>query len=186
LIESLPDDEAKSVDAIAQDILQASSYLLNMYCKPTDISNRDCVKFMSKYSLPDTRLSTKCTKMTSNHKGYRRMLPASYKDGLQKVNKFSFNYKWINFNLLINIFKLKIQGAISGKELPLPRLISSVLFASGLDDIKRQSANKLRPVSIEGILDRKLTLSVAQWTQFIEHDLSKTVARSMGEFHLIY
>jgi peroxidase len=87
LIDSLPDEDAKAVDIIAQDILKASSYLLNMYCKSTDVSNKDCVKFMSKYTLPDTtRLGIRCNESANRtSKAYRRFLPANYKDGLQKV-----------------------------------------------------------------------------------------------------
>ena len=86
LIESLPDDEAKVVDSIAQDILKSSSYLLNMYCKNRNILAKECVKFMSKYSIPETSdLAAKCVSLNMIYKGYRRLLPATYKDGLQKV-----------------------------------------------------------------------------------------------------
>lgn len=90
LIESLPDEESKTIDSIAQDIAKASSYLLNMYCKNTDISTKDCVKFMSKYSLPEfSRLGKKCLATNSEYLGYRRILPATYKDGIQKVRQKS-------------------------------------------------------------------------------------------------
>lgn len=86
LIENLPDEEAKIIDSIAQDIAKASSYLLNKYCKNTDISNKDCVKFMSKYSVPEaSRLGLKCLEANSKYLAYRRILPATYKDGIQKV-----------------------------------------------------------------------------------------------------
>jgi peroxidase len=86
LIESLPDDDAKAIDSIAQNIAKASSYLLNMYCKNTEISNKDCVKFMSKYLLPESsRLGKKCLAINSTYLAYRRMLPATYRDGIQKV-----------------------------------------------------------------------------------------------------
>lgn len=87
LIESLPDDEAKANDLIAQDILKASSYLLNSYCKTADIASKECIKFISKYSLPGSRLSKKCHSVGVKHLAYRRLLPASYQDGLQKVWK---------------------------------------------------------------------------------------------------
>lgn len=86
LIESLPDEDAKSIDFVAQEILKASSYLLNMYCKSSGVSNKDCVKFMSKYSLPETsRLANRCLAMSHHSQAYRRLLPASYRDGLDKV-----------------------------------------------------------------------------------------------------
>lgn len=54
-----------------------------------------------------------------------------------------------------------------------------------MDNIKKRNENKMRTVTSEGAFDRKLSLSVAQWTQFLEHDLSKTVARSMGKNHFL-
>jgi hypothetical protein len=60
-----------------------------------------------------------------------------------------------------------------------------MLFTSGLDNLKRQNENKLKTVTSEGVTDRKLSLSIAQWTQFLEHDLSKTVARSMSKKNLL-
>lgn len=88
LIDSLPAENAKATDLVAQDILKASSYLLHTHCRNTDIFNDDCVKFMSKYSLPEsTKLSARCLEKKSRFKAYRRLLPASYKDGLQKVNE---------------------------------------------------------------------------------------------------
>lgn len=90
LIESLPDDDAKATDQIAEDILKASSYLLNMYCKNSGISDKDCVKFMSQYSLPEsTKLASKCLASSFKDKAYRRLLPATYKDSLYKVQKLN-------------------------------------------------------------------------------------------------
>ncbi|CRL05203.1 CLUMA_CG017992, isoform A [Clunio marinus] len=156
-IESLPNNDTKKIDSVAQDILKASSYLLNLYCKTAGISNKDCVKFMSKYTLPETKLGLKCFQMRKNHHAYGRLLPASYQDGLHKIRR-----------------------SISKKELPLPRVISNSLYTSGLNEINQRSENKLIPTTSEGVLDRKLSLSAAQWTQFLEHDLSKTVVRSMS------
>lgn len=175
LIELLPDENAQANDLIAQDILKATSYLLNSHCKTTDISSKECVKFLSKYSLPESRLTKKCLAPDFRHRAYRRLLPPSYQDGLQKVRTERRK------NLLILIVRdFQIRTAISGRELPGARFISNVLFTSGLENIKQQSEAKLKPVTEEGILDRKLSLSVAQWAQFLEHDLSKTVVRSVG------
>lgn len=86
LIDSLPDENSKLVDSVAEDMLKASSYLLNFYCKNTAISNKDCVKFMSKYTIPEsTNLSTRCQENNSIYIGYRRMLHATYQDSLQRV-----------------------------------------------------------------------------------------------------
>lgn len=104
-LDSLPDDDAKTIDNIAQDMLKASSYLLNMHCKNTDISNKDCVKFMSRFSLPaESKLSKKCLKHAKNPKyhAYRRLLPSSYKDGLQKVISKTIKCLILKLNYLIN------------------------------------------------------------------------------------
>lgn len=89
-------------------------------------------------------------------------------------------YKLDSFFILYNLRSFQIRLSISRKVLPIPRVISSVLFTSGQESLKRHNM-KFRAISSEGNLDQKLSLSVAQWTQFIEHDLSKTVGRSMGD-----
>jgi peroxidase len=157
LIESYPDDEAKSVDKVAQKMFKASSYLLSMYCRSSGVPNKDCVKFMSKYSLPDSNLTNECQKVKNLYLSYRRMLPASYKDGLGSVRR-----------------------SVNGKELPLSRAISHTLFKSGVDELKRQKVN-MELITDEGVLDVMKSLSIVQWSQFIEHDLSKSVARSMSD-----
>jgi peroxidase len=159
-IESMPDDGAKEIDSIAQNILKASSYLLNMHCKTKGISNKECVKFMSRYALPASEFTAKCSAMDENAKyyGYRRLLPASYQDGLQQV-----------------------RMSVLGKELPLPRVISSIFYKSGVENARRIGESKRESVNEEGIIDTSRSLAVAQWAQFLEQDLSKTVARSLCE-----
>jgi hypothetical protein len=115
---------------------------------------------MSKYSAPEaSKLAKLCLDTKPKYSSFRRILPASYRDGIQKP-----------------------RAATSGKDLPLPRVISNILFTSGLEHVQRQSENKIRPASDEGVLNEKLSLSLAQWTQFIEHDLSKSVVQSLSEF----
>lgn len=110
---------------------------------------------MSKYSLPvESDLARECQNSKDVYLSFRRILPASYSDGLGAV-----------------------RTAQSGKELPFARTISQTLFKSGLDALKRHKGN-LELATEEGILDEKRNLALAQWTQFIEHDLSKPVKRS--------
>lgn len=157
LIETLPDDDAKSIDNLSQIILKASSYLLNTLCKPHSIGNKDCVKFMSKYSLPAlNNLTAECNKKVANVKylGYRRLLPASYRDGLQQI-----------------------RGSFLGKDLPLPRIISSSFFAAEFENLKLHNKNNV--INHEGVLDANRNLAIPQWTQFIEQDISKAVSRSL-------
>ena len=51
--------------------------------------------------------------------------------------------------------------------------------------MRQHNEHKLTELNNEGIVDKKLSLSVAQWTQFFEQDLSKTVVRSMGKIQYI-
>ena len=62
--------------------------------------------------------------------------------------------------------------------MPLPRLVSNVLFWSGVENFQLKNEKKDDGSYSEGVLNMKLNLLVAQWAQFIEHDLSKSVARS--------
>lgn len=59
---------------------------------------------------------------------------------------------------------------------PLPKNISDTLFNS-----HKLSSNIGEHIqSADGILDPILNIAVVQWTQFIEHDLAKTVVRTMS------
>ena len=55
---------------------------------------------------------------------------------------------------------------IQGKRLPSPRYISTVMF--------RESDT----------VDSKKTLSLMQWTEFIEHDLAFTPVMKMGKSYI--
>lgn len=82
----MPDEAAKELDLVARDMAKVSSYLLNMYCKNSNILNTDCVKFMSDYSPPtSSKLGQKCHTTDFVYSFYRRILPSSYKDGVQRV-----------------------------------------------------------------------------------------------------
>lgn len=54
---------------------------------------------------------------------------------------------------------------------PLPKMISDKLFASNSRDLVQPQ---------EGVVDNKRNVALIQWAQFIEHDLVKTVVRTMG------
>lgn len=127
LFESLPDEDSKAIDNIAQDIMKASSYLLNMFCKNTDVSNKDCVKFMSKYSLPEfSSLGKKCLSDGSKkYLAYRRILPATYKDGIHKVCIMR------NANATITLFFF-IRFVIQFLEKTFLYLVLSQMFCSHL------------------------------------------------------
>lgn len=125
------------------------------------IPSKDCVKFLSKYQLPDSDLKNKCHDELNktDHKPYRRLLPADYKDGLRKF-----------------------RHSVKGHELPSAREIARMFYLSGQDSLKYSKHDKLNQIkeTNEGFLDSKRSLSVAQWAQFLEHDITKTVFSPMG------
>lgn len=57
---------------------------------------------------------------------------------------------------------------------PIPKTISDCLFAAASDVPQGVRQND------EGVLDSHRNIAVVQWAQFIEHDLAKTVQRTMG------
>lgn len=55
---------------------------------------------------------------------------------------------------------------------PLPKVISDQLFVSNSRGVDGGGG--------EGVIDHKRNVALIQWAQFIEHDLVKTVVRTMG------
>lgn len=45
--------------------------------------------------------------------------------------------------------------------------------------LKHNSHNRLQ-VNNDGVIDKERTMSLVQFAQFIEHDLTKTVVQTMG------
>ena len=109
----MPDEAAKEQDLVARDMAKVSSYLLNMYCKNSNILNKDCVKFMSEYSPPSlSELGRKCLSTDSVYSSYRRILPPSYKDGVQRVNQIYQNQFQNKLLLFFQRFELPFQEKI--------------------------------------------------------------------------
>lgn len=59
---------------------------------------------------------------------------------------------------------------------PLPKTISDSLYSDFVSKRAKQSA-----ADDDGPVDRVRNIGVVQWAQFVEHDLAKTVFRTMGE-----
>lgn len=64
-------------------------------------------------------------------------------------------------------------------ELPPPKNISDQFF-----DITRPSVGMIdqESATYEGLLDEERNVALVQWSQFIEHDLVKTVVQTMSKF----
>lgn len=65
-----------------------------------------------------------------------------------------------------------------GHSRPLPKTISDSLYTSSISSDVPPGVCK----SHEGVLDSSRNIGVVQWAQFIEHDLAKTVQRTMGNY----
>lgn len=74
------------------------------------------------------------------------------------------------------LIKLNLHILQMGHSRPIPKTISDSLYsASNASDM---------PLGVrqnhEGVLDSSRNIGIVQWAQFIEHDLAKTVQRTMG------
>lgn len=64
-------------------------------------------------------------------------------------------------------------------DLPSPKNISDTFFESTRPDmslINEESA------TFEGVVDKERNIALVQWSQFIEHDLVKTVFQTMSTY----
>lgn len=158
LLESLPTNASIHENYIGDMILKATKYLMNSKCKNHGVSSRICAAYVSQYKIPkESPLRDECEKETSSRKNtiYRRLLPNNYKEGVYEF-------------------------PVSDHKTPLPdaRFIAEQLF------IASNTVNKRAPSTSsteEGPIDLLRTISVAQWAQFIEQDLARTVQRTMHD-----
>ncbi|XP_055540936.1 peroxidase [Wyeomyia smithii] len=105
IIDGYPTPSTQKQDYIARTVLKATSYFVNSFCKPQRISSYDCGQFLSRKSIPQSKLLEKCKKIVDSKTfsdEYRRLLPASYQDGIYRFRR-----------------------SVLGTELPHPRNISS-------------------------------------------------------------
>lgn len=155
LLESLPTNASIQENYIGDMILKATKYLMNSKCRNHGVSSRVCAAFVSQYDIPEeSPLKDLCQKETRSRENtiYRRLLPNNYKDG---VYEYPISDQ---------------QGT-----LPDARFIAEQLFIASNTINKRTSTVS----NAEGPIDLLRTVSVAQWAQFIEQDLARTVQRTM-------
>lgn len=66
------------------------------------------------------------------------------------------------------------------EQLPQPKNVSDEFFEQ-----TRPDPSEIRDeiATFEGLLDPERNIALVQWSQFIEHDLVKTVFQTMSELH---
>lgn len=62
--------------------------------------------------------------------------------------------------------------------MPPPKNISDAFFELTRPNV---SSEYEEAASFEGVVDKTRNIALVQWTQFMEHDLVKTVFRTMGK-----
>ncbi|XP_058814711.1 peroxidase [Topomyia yanbarensis] len=116
VIDGYPTPSTQKQDYVARTVLKATSYFINSNCKPNRISSQECGQFLSNKLIPQSKLLERCEKIVNAktyNDEYRRLLPASYNDGIYQFRK-----------------------SILGGELPHPRSISSKFHGSTMQDNK--------------------------------------------------
>lgn len=68
-------------------------------------------------------------------------------------------------------------------ELPSPKNISDSFFELTRPDVSLISQEA---ATYEGVVDEERNVALVQWSQFIEHDLVKTVFQIMGMFMILF
>ncbi|XP_055636626.1 peroxidase [Toxorhynchites rutilus septentrionalis] len=128
-------------DYIARTVLKATSHIVNSYCKPQGISSYDCGLYLSTKIIPQSKLLEKCTKIVSGksfNDEYRRLLPASYHDGIYQFRK-----------------------SVTGGDLPHPRNVSSKFHAS-LADGRKDSLHSVALVQWTQYIEHDLAKTTVQ------------------------
>lgn len=140
------------------------------------IDDETCARILSSYRLPPGDLLDECEAIhRPDVKGlntYRRLLPAKYTDGLYKVFADGIQYESIVCTSI---------GFQMDEQLPQPKNVSDQFFEQTRpepSDIRDEVA------TFEGLLDPERNIALVQWSQFIEHDLVKTVFQTMSKSHV--
>ncbi|XP_058451807.1 peroxidase [Malaya genurostris] len=110
VIDGYPTPSTQRQDYVARTVLKSTSYFINSVCKTHRISSRECARFLSNKLIPQSKLLDKCQQIVNAKTyddEYRRLLPASYHDGIYQFRK-----------------------SVLGGELPHPRSVSSKFHGS--------------------------------------------------------
>ncbi|XP_031620899.1 peroxidase [Contarinia nasturtii] len=150
-LENLPNNYTKEYDKIAQIVLKASKYLLNNNCKKAGLDDKKCVEAISTYKLPKCDLLEQC----------------------EQLNKTTMSIK--SYRRLLPAHYA--DGLSKMFDLPSPKNISNSFF-----DLTRPDVDLINEeaATYEGVVDEERNVALVQWSQFIEHDLVKTVFQIMS------
>nr|XP_036677518.1 chorion peroxidase-like [Drosophila suzukii] len=153
LLDTLPSLASKEDSIIALKILKSSLFVYNSECLPNEIDGDDCRSYLEQKPLPEgSSLRTECENLIrGNREGH---------------NAFR---RLLDSSHYRNGFYEMFPNSGSRDAVPAAWNISKKLYEA--DDSQS---------SEEEIVENNSNLGLAQWAQFVEHDLSKPVSQSMG------
>ncbi|XP_017112083.1 peroxidase [Drosophila elegans] len=153
LLDTLPNLASKQDSELALKILKSSLFVYNSECLPNGINGDECRDYLEQKPLPEgSSLRTECeTLLRGNREGHHAF----------RRLQVSSHYK--------NGFYDMFPNSGGHNSLPAAWSISKDLYEP--DSI--QTAKQIR-------FESNANLGLAQWAQFVEHDLSKPVSQSMS------
>ncbi|KAJ6637386.1 Peroxidase [Pseudolycoriella hygida] len=152
LLESLPNERSKEYDKIGQIMLEASIKIINSHCTKFGYAAQDCARAIAEFPLPDSDILIKCNNISLDD---------------SKTSTSNIYRRLLPAAYKDGLYKMQLHR-------PQPKNISDTLFNSHpLYGENSRNADGI-------ILDPILNIAVVQWAQFIEHDLVKTVYRTMS------
>ncbi|XP_023175149.2 chorion peroxidase [Drosophila hydei] len=155
LLDTLPNEKSQLDSDIALKILKGTLFMYNSKCLPRGISGDECRAFLETKPLPEgSPLSVECNRVLQSprtgHHAFRRLLPRNYKNGFHEM-----------------FGEDKLPGAWS---------ISMALYDQENDSLHR-TGSRTRADTDDSDYSN---LVLVQFSQFVEHDMSKTVSQSMS------
>lgn len=139
IIDGFSTPSTQKQDYVARTALKASLFFLNSYCKTGGIPSSDCGQYLQGKTIPKSKLLDKCQKIIDRktyNDEYRRLLPASYQDGIYEIRK-----------------------SVNGGELPEPRSISSKFHAA---QDKKDSKHNVALVQWTQFIEQDLAKTTVQ------------------------
>ncbi|KAG8230290.1 hypothetical protein J437_LFUL010193 [Ladona fulva] len=161
LIASYPRREALRRHGNGLVAAKASLHLMHSVCNKIGLSEDKCVEYISEIDLSGTALEKHCQEKASSYQSCQLKSPYRTADGScnnlknPSLGKTYTGYRRLLFPKYGDGIQ-QIRRSVIGKPLPSARLLSTSL-----------SPDVDMP-------DQVTTLSLMQWTQFVEHDLSHT------------
>ncbi|XP_017085181.2 chorion peroxidase isoform X2 [Drosophila eugracilis] len=153
LLDTLPNLASKEDCQIALKILKSSLTVYNSECLPNDIDGDDCRSYLEEKPLPEgSSLRTECENLIRGNREGHHAFRRLLEDS---------HYRDGFYEMFPN----------SGNRQTVPAAwsISKDLYEP--DNIQTYK---------QKIVDNNSNLGLAQWAQFVEHDLSKPVSQSMS------